>query len=376
MMNQSAEPDAESAMRPPTTTESPQRPARARFGGAAAHAAWASATGRVSSLRAGAAVDSLGVAARALRSAQPTLPLPALLCGLALVYAQGAQIRWSIAIFLLLASLAAEAGLAALRFGRSPARDESALAWSPLHAGIEPPAPQEVTRLAAQGALAGRLGIALLVLAALCAAPVALVGAAPAALIVGLGVVAIAVFTFDRVGQVIAPLDGLIAALSLGPGLLALTVLAQGQRLTQPDWLVAAALGCVALAVVLGRSLVERDGEPDGAAPARRTLTRLLGARGVLALLGVALLAADALTLAVAMPRAGWPGALVALLTTPLAVLGVSGLAISHYAPARREAARQLAYVYTLFGVALAAGLALTLIVQGLIRTFVTLLGG
>ncbi len=47
----------------------------------------------------------------------------------------------------------------------------------------------------------------------------------------------------------------LLAALSLGPGLVALTVLTQGQAMTALDWLIAVIFGCMAFGVIEGRRL-------------------------------------------------------------------------------------------------------------------------
>jgi len=78
----------------------------------------------------------------------------------------------------------------------------------------------------------------------------------------------------------------------------------------------------------------------------------------------------------IAVPRGGWPGALLALTSAPLALVGFSGLAASMYAPARRVAARQLLRAYLWYGLALAVGLGLTLIAQEIIQTTVKSLGG
>jgi hypothetical protein len=54
-----------------------------------------------------------------------------------------------------------------------------------------------------------------------------------------------------------------------------------------------------------------------------------------------------------------------------MALVALTGLGISHYAPSRRVAAFQLVRVYIWFGAALMIGLVLTLLVQGFIGALV-----
>ena len=76
-----------------------------------------------------------------------------------------------------------------------------------------------------------------------------------------------------------------------------------------------------------------------------------------------------AVALAVAPPTL--PGALLALIAFPMALVALSGLGASRYAPSRQLAAAQLTRAYVWFGLALTAGIAATLIVQGFIGAFV-----
>jgi hypothetical protein len=62
--------------------------------------------------------------------------------------------------------------------------------------------------------------------------------------------------------------------------------------------------------------------------------------------------------------------------TVPVALIGLSGLIVSRYSPARWAAANQLAQAYLWFGLALAAGLALTVVARGITSAIVRTLGG
>jgi 1,4-dihydroxy-2-naphthoate octaprenyltransferase len=365
-MNQSAQPGAQSAMPDVATAEaSARQQGKADVASQPMTGAWSVVTTRLGRLNGKGAL---------IRPALLPLAAPPVLCAIALLFAQGVAIHWMVAAFTLASGLLALAGVSALvagrRLGAATADDDE---WSPLRLEADTRTDAQRADAAALQLFATRLGAALLALAALCALPVALRGAIPAALVGALGVAAIALYGVDIVRQRIAPLDEIIAPLCLGPGLVSLTIVAQGQRMNARDWLVAAAIGCMALAVIEGRRLRATGAET---AVARRTLASLIGPRNAVILVGIALLASFACALGVAMPKSGLPGALLALSALPAALIGLSGLAVSRYTPARRAAANQLAQAYSWFGLALAAGLALTLVARDLTGVIVRALGG
>jgi 1,4-dihydroxy-2-naphthoate octaprenyltransferase len=284
---------------------------------------------------------------------------PPVLSALALLLVHQAEVVWSVAVFTLLASLFAVAGAGALIAGRRLSAD-----------GESPDANAERQRFAQ------RLGATLLALGAMCAFPVALTGSAATWLVGALGVGVIAFSVTDALRERIAPLNEILASASLGPGLVALTLVAQGQRMNAQDWLVALAIGCMALAALVARRLREVGATDPMGASARRTLVTLLGPRRATILTGVALFASYALALGIAIPKTGASGALLTLTSLPIALVGLSGLAISEYDPARRTAASLLARAYAWFGLALALGLTLTVIAQGITAAIVQALGG
>lgn len=284
---------------------------------------------------------------------------PGVVCGAALLTVQGAAINWTIAGSELFAAVFALAGVATLFTARR----------SP---GVR--ANRHDANLT--------LGGVWLAVAALCALPMLLSGMLTAALALALVGVAYLLYAIDAVRPRIAPLDELLTPLCLGPGLLCLTLVAQGQRLTGVDWLMAGALGGVAFAVIVGlrmRAAVAADDEAKAMvenAHAGRSLATVFGTRVASALIAIALLASYALVVAMAVPRGGWPGALLALTSAPVALVGFSGLAVSSYLPARQSAARQLLRAYLWFGLALAVGLALTLVAQQIIQAITRAVGG
>ncbi len=367
-MNQSVQPGARSAAPGVATAEAPhERQGRAAIASAALAKAWATASQL--GLRNGSAA--------LIRPALMALAAPPVLCAVALLAVQGVAIHWMLAALTLLASLLALAGVGALTSARRRMTSERDAddEWSPLRPAAptraDSQAPQAGADTAALRSLALRLGLALLALAALCALPIVLTGTIAAALVAALAIVVLALYAVDVVRQRIAPLDEALTPLALGPGLVSLAIVAQGQRMNLQDWLVAAALGAMAFAVIEGRRLREVGAmEATGAerSHTQRSLATLLGPRTATLLIAVALLASYILALGVAAQQNGWPGALLALISLPTALIGLSGLALSHFTPARRAAARQLAWAYLWFGLALATGLTLTLLAQNIIN--------
>lgn len=339
-MNQSAQPEAS-----PTSDAAPEiaRPAMS--------SRWRTAL----SMRPGAA----GANDASIRLELALLAAPPVLCAAAMLFIQRAPINWLVVVCELLAAASALLGIAALASAhRLPSAAEG------------------------RRQSATTQGVALLALAALCALPILLGGTLAALLALALGIVAFLLYGVEGVRSRIAPLDALLAALGLGPGLFCLTILAQGQRFTRAEWLVAIALGGMTFAVVAGLSLRGAAATDRGSATvvedsrAPRTLATVIGSRAASIIIGLAVLVSYAVVVVIAVPRGGWPGALLALTSAPLALVGFSGLAVSAYAPARRVAARQLLRAYLWYGLALAIGLGLTLIAQQIIQATVKSLGG
>ena len=309
-----------------------------------------------------------------LRPGLAALALPPVLCALALLFAHGVEIQWGPAFFTLLASVFALAGVGTLASRqRSAGSDALEDTWSQLRPAA--PMPTDMTSMtsarAARQRYAHQLGLAQLGLAALCALPVALRSGAAALLVVGLGLAVIALYAVDAVRSRIAPLDEILAPLCLGPGLVSLTVIAQGQVMVGQDWPVAIAIGCMALAMIEGHSLRATDSQQG-----RRTLATLLGQRGAVIVVGVALLVSYTLAVVISVAGPGLPGALLALTALPIALISLSGLAVSVYAPARAAAATGLAQAYGWYGLALAAGLTITVISQQITGAIVRAFGG
>ncbi len=107
-----------------------------------------------------------------------------------------------------------------------------------------------------------------------------------------------------------------------------------------------------------------------------RTLASLIGARWALLVASGAMAVGFALVVLMSLLPPTLPGALLALIAAPMALVALTGLGVSHFAPSRRVAAFQLMRVYTWFGAALIIGLVLTFLVQGFIGALVhSLLG-
>lgn len=366
MMNQSAQPEARSAMSSQAATQTDNRlPGRSDAASQAISNAWTVAMTHIATLKEHTAL---------IRPTTALFAAPPVLCALALLFAQGTPIQWIVAICLLLASFLAFASFSALSFRhRRDAPATEAEEWSPLRPLASTPSVTQQEQTVAYEAYASRVGFALLALAVVAALPVALRGATPTALVIVLGVVTISLYAVDDVRQRIAPLDEILTPLCLGPGLVALTVTAHGQRMNTQEWLAACAIGALALVVIEARRLSAPD---DVAERAHRSLLALLGRRGVVTLMGAAALVSYALALVISVSWHGLPGALLTLIAAPLTLAGLSGLAISSYPPARRAATHQLFRAYGWFGLALAVGITLTVIAQQFTGALIHMFGG
>lgn len=300
------------------------------------------------------------------------LVIPGVLCAIATLLVEHREVNWFIAACTLLACLFALAGVGALvSSGRlSVAPPDASYPALQRRFGVA----YDVGQRQPGDVLhtyAFRLGCVLVGLAAICSAPIIFAGPVPAMLVMGLGLLAIALLAFDFVRHSIAPFDELIGPVCLGPGLVLLTIGAQGYHMTLLELGVAVALGCMALAVIEGRRL--RADMPDhedmaqsvdsGNTPATgRSLATMFGRRVSTTIAAVALAIGYALALALSLPKVGAPGSLLAITSLPIAVIALSGLATSDYEPTRRRASNQLAGVYSWYGLALALGMVLTVV--------------
>ncbi|HZC06411.1 MAG TPA: hypothetical protein VE338_12310 [Ktedonobacterales bacterium] len=359
-MNQSPRPEAQLALNDTPSTEATQRqPGPGALGDALSDARFI----------ARALLARFDGAGQVIHPETLPLAAPPVLCAIALLVAQGVSVHWAVALFTLLASLLGLAGIGALitsqRGNDTPdgQDDESEGRNSPETHAEERSEKRRGSREASDAAMrpfALRLGLALLALATVCALPIFLAGSPAALLAAGLGVVGVGLYGVEVVRQRIAPLDEIIAPACLGSGQVALTILAQGQRMNSHDWLLAAAIGGMAFAVIEARR-VAAAGKYNG-----HVLAALIGSRWASLLTALALLASYALILTLAVERGGWPGALLALSSLPAALIGVTGLMASQFGPARRVAAHQLARAYVWAGLGLALGLSLTVAAQNI----------
>lgn len=296
-----------------------------------------------------------------LRLSLAPLALPPVFCAVILMYTQGTEPQWGLVVLTLLASAFALTGVAAVAATRHSGFTILIEAWSA-------PQPRKRRMINADDQYALRLGSISLALAVVCALPLAFSGKGAFWLVVAFGALVVVFFGADVVRLRAAPLDEPLAALSLGPGLVALTVLSQGQTMTARDWFIAVIFGCMAFGVIEGRRLGATAKEN---ARRGRTLASLIGSRRALLVAGGAMALGFALVVAMSVLRPTLPGALLALIAAPMALVALTGLGVSHYAPSRRMAAHQLMRVYTWFGAALIIGLVATLLVQGFIGALV-----
>ncbi|HEX8730733.1 MAG TPA: hypothetical protein VF725_01625 [Ktedonobacterales bacterium] len=296
-----------------------------------------------------------------LRSPLLLLPATPVLCATVLLYARGTTPSWGPVVLTLLSSALALLGVGALPVRRPLTLGALREAWRPQPRG-------RMKRMSASDRYATRLGSALLTLAVVCAAPLAFASRGAMWLLVGFALVVLLFYSVNGVRPLLTPIDEVIAALCLGPGMVALTAMAQRATMTPRDWLIAAAFGCMALGVLEGQRL---SASPRETAQRGRTLGARIGPRRALLVAGGAMAVGFALAVALAVAPPTLPGALLALIAFPMALVALSGLGASRYAPSRQLAAAQLTRAYNWFGLALTVGVVATLIVQGFIGALV-----
>lgn len=198
--------------------------------------------------------------------------------------------------------------------------------------------------------------------------PLAFAGGWPA-LLVGIGGLAIA-FLYSATTYALKrlPLGELVVFLALGPGVVALTLLAQRQPVTPVALALGAALGLFATALVAADNLRALSPEiRDG----RKTLVRLLGRAGGRRLFAACLLGAYVAALAAALPPNAPHGALAVLFSLPIAVVPLTGGLRARTAATLGQVVTGAMRAYAFF----AFWLVLGLLVGGLFLQLMGLLG-
>lgn len=199
-----------------------------------------------------------------------------------------------------------------------------------------------------------RVGVLVLAAGGFLGIPSAIAAGLPGLLLGLAGLVAAFLYSATSLGLKRLPLGEVAVLLALGPGLVALTLLAQHALLTGFSLALGAALGLYALAALEAANLraispEERDG--------RRTAIRLLGERGG-RLLFLLCLAAAYLTLLIAAALPGTPhAAFAALLSLPVAVVPATGVWRARNSDTLTPAVRGMLRAYAFFGFWLIVGL-------------------
>lgn len=209
-----------------------------------------------------------------------------------------------------------------------------------------------------------RLSILLLALGALVGIPLIITGGWPVVL---LGVAGLAVaFLFSATSFALKrfSLADFIIALALGPGIVAVMILAQRHTPRLSDMLFAGTLGLLAMLPALGAHL--RDAQED-ALLGRKTLVTTLGDGIGRAIYLFCLVAAMTLLGFAALPPGAPHGALLAFFALPSFSIPVSGALLAGPGYAREQVVLQEMRAYTIFAFWLLFGLAINaLLVSGL----------
>jgi hypothetical protein len=144
-----------------------------------------------------------------------------------------------------------------------------------------------------------------------------------------------------------------------------LTAVTQRARSDMILWLLGSALSMLAFAAIQARAMVA-EGVHDDDKGTRLQAQALMGA---LALAGILIVAAS-------LPSHAPHGLLLALVALPLALVAVTGLWRSTFAPARALAARRAGAVFTLAAFALIAGALASIVVTTASAMMMKMLGG
>lgn len=167
------------------------------------------------------------------------------------------------------------------------------------------------------------LGLALLIAGVLAGIPVALAGGPWG---IALGVVGVALaFLYSSTTYALKrwPFTDALVGLALGPGVMAVMVLAQGKRLSAAAGLIGVALGLLGVATLLMAHLA--DVQYDRLL-GRKTLAVVAGERLVRAGYVVGVLTACALIVVAGLPEGAPHGALLALLGLPLLIVPLTSV--------------------------------------------------
>jgi 1,4-dihydroxy-2-naphthoate octaprenyltransferase len=220
----------------------------------------------------------------------------------------------------------------------------------------------------AQGIAPGivlRAAIVLLVLGAMLGVPLVAAGGTSVLLLGGAALLAAVGYSTTPYALKRLPLGDLVVALACGPGVVALTVLAQRQPVTPFALALGVGLGLCAAALVEAanlRALVAGVGK-DG-----HMLARLLGLRGG-RLLYLATLAAAYLVVLVAAAWQGAPhGALAVLFSLPVAILPLTGVLRARAAATLTPVVTSTLRAYVYFAFWLIIGLLLGALYLHLLR--------
>lgn len=209
-----------------------------------------------------------------------------------------------------------------------------------------------------------RMSILLLILGAVAGVPLVVTGGW---LVVLLGVVGLATaFLFSATTFALKrfSLSDFIIALALGPGIVAVMILAQRHSPRTSDMLFAGALGLLAMLPALGAHL--RDAQND-ALLGRATLVTTLGDGIGRAIYVFCLLAALALLALAALPAGAPHGALLAFFALPAFSIPVSGALRAGPGYAREQVVLQELRAYAIFAFWLLVGLAVNaVLISGL----------
>lgn len=304
-----------------------------------------------------AAVRSQGRLETWLQLARPlTLPLSlfAVLAPLAWLYAQGERLSWLLALSAFVAVGLAHLGANLLdeylEYARSSASWLHTLDHDPVTRPLLADAPIHPLDVL-------RASVILLVMGALVGVPLALAGGPMVAGIGLFGLLIAFLYSATTIAFKRLPLGDLAVLLTLGPGIMLVTVLAQDKPITLPLLLLSFALGCFALGV----TEIARLRNPQGdKANGYHTLVTLLGPGAARTLCGLGLLAAFALVFYLALPPDGPHGALLVVLAIPATLSAFVGILRAGHPFSRQQIFSEALWAYLQFAGWLTLGLLLT----------------
>lgn len=276
----------------------------------------------------------------------------------ALLWAQDVAISLGLLILTACAAALIQAGAHTLDAYLDYVRAQRLIATAP-NESVAQHASLHIARLLQAGIYpldALRAAAVLLVLGACLGIPLALAGGVPVLLLGAGGVLVAFLYSATSYALKRLPLGELAVALALGPGMVAVTALAQGQPITPFILALGAGLGLFAGALVMAANLRALTPEMrDG----RRTLVRLVGrARGRRLYLAT-LVAAYAVVVVAALWQGAPHGALAVLFSLPVAILPLTGALRARVAATLTPVVRGTLRAYAYFAFWLTIGLLL-----------------